>query len=227
LSPCTRGTPLCFATHRRHMAAFRPSQLRVPRVKFSNLAFNNMDRSGGRRSRNRYRCPPLLSVSDMPACLGHSKAETTIRLATEKLSDKQITWQVALRLLARASASANAGHGTRAIRTWCATPNSHRRVQKLPALIGNPRSSQQIMGQLPIRCCLKAKKFNDFSRARACVCQENARCAPLFRTSPSCRSLRDRARGSFSLPSSRPKKKWRDRGTGCPRVRRDAQELQN
>ena len=38
-------------------------------------------------------------------------------------------------------------------------------VQKLGALIGNPRSSQQLMGQLPIFGCLKAKKFNDFSRA--------------------------------------------------------------
>ena len=37
-------------------------------------------------------------------------------------------------------------------------------------LIGNPRSSQQLMGQLPICCCLKAKKFNDFSRACACLC---------------------------------------------------------
>ena len=46
----------------------------------------------------------------------------------------------------------------------------HRPVQKLRALIGNPRSSQQLMGQLPICCCLKAKKFNDFSRARVGVC---------------------------------------------------------
>ena len=52
----------------------------------------------------------------------------------------------------------------------CATPNSHRPVQKLPALIGNPRSSQQLMGQLPICCCSKAKKFNDFSRAGVGVC---------------------------------------------------------
>ena len=46
----------------------------------------------------------------------------------------------------------------------------HRPVQKLRALIGNPRSSQQLMGQLPICCCLKAKKFNDFSRVRVGVC---------------------------------------------------------
>ena len=33
-------------------------------------------------------------------------------------------------------------------------------VQKLLALIVNPRSSQQLMGQLPkILCCLKAKKI--------------------------------------------------------------------
>ena len=54
------------------------------------------------------------------------------------------------------------------IKHWlgrCATLNSNRLVQKLRTLIGNPRSSQQIMGQLPICCCLKAKKFNDFSRA--------------------------------------------------------------
>ena len=52
----------------------------------------------------------------------------------------------------------------------------HRPVQKLRALIGNPRSSQQLMGQLPICCCLKAKKFNDFSRAAcAYVCQGKAR----------------------------------------------------
>jgi hypothetical protein len=49
--------------------------------------------------------------------------------------------------------------------TWCATPNSHRPVQKFRALMGNPRASQQLMGQSPICCCLKAKKFNDFSRA--------------------------------------------------------------
>jgi hypothetical protein len=66
---------------------------------------------------------------------------------------------------ARVSALANAGQDTRAIQTWCATPNSHRPVQKLLAPIGNPRSSQQLMGQLPICCCSKAKKFNDFSRA--------------------------------------------------------------
>ena len=65
----------------------------------------------------------------------------------------------------RISALANAGQDTRAIQTWCATPNSHRPVQKLGALIGNPRSSQKLMGQLPIFGCLKAKKFNDFSRA--------------------------------------------------------------
>ena len=47
----------------------------------------------------------------------------------------------------------------------CATPYSHRPVQKLLARIGNPRSSQQLMGQLPHFCGLKAKKFNDFSRA--------------------------------------------------------------
>jgi hypothetical protein len=37
-------------------------------------------------------------------------------------------------------------------------------------LIGNPRSSQQLMGQLPICCRSKAKKFNDFSRAGVGVC---------------------------------------------------------
>ena len=52
----------------------------------------------------------------------------------------------------------------------CASPNSHRPVQKLRALIGNPRPSQQLMGQLPICCCSKAKKFNDFSRAGVGVC---------------------------------------------------------
>ena len=31
----------------------------------------------------------------------------------------------------------------------CATPYSHRPVQKLLARIGNPGSSQQLMGQLP------------------------------------------------------------------------------
>ena len=36
------------------------------------------------------------------------------------------------------------------------------------------RSLQQLMGQLPICFCLKAKKFNDFSRAGVgvCVCRE-------------------------------------------------------
>jgi hypothetical protein len=58
-----------------HLLSVIDEQLRVSRVKFSNLAFNNIDRSGGRRSRNRYRCPQMLSVSDMPARLGHSTAE--------------------------------------------------------------------------------------------------------------------------------------------------------
>ena len=71
---------------------------------------------------------------------------------------------------ANAVAHSNAGQDTRAIQTWCATPNSHRPVQKLRALTGNPRPSQQLMGQLLICCCLKAKKFNDFSRARVGVC---------------------------------------------------------
>ena len=34
---------------------------------------------------------------------------------------------------------------------------SHRPVQKFRALIGNPRSSQQLLGQLPI-CLLKGEK---------------------------------------------------------------------
>jgi hypothetical protein len=38
------------------------------------------------------------------------------------------------------------------------------------ALIGNPRSLQQLVGQLPICCCSKAKKVNDFSRAGVGVC---------------------------------------------------------
>jgi NADH-quinone oxidoreductase subunit B len=50
------------------------------------------------------------------------------------------------------------------------TELSPRPVQKFRALTGNPRSSQQIMGQLPICCCSKAKKFNDFSRAGVGVC---------------------------------------------------------
>ena len=106
----------------------------------------------------------MLSVSDMPAYLGDSTAETTIRpFATEKfLSDKQITWQVAdrtrignprssLRLArARLSALANAGqvpelfkHGVdqKHPAIPCATPNSHRPVQKVVALIGNPKAS--------------------------------------------------------------------------------------
>ena len=71
---------------------------------------------------------------------------------------------------ANAVAHSNAGQDTRAIQTWCTTPNSHRPVQKLRALTGNPRPSQQLMGQLLICCCLKAKKFNDFSRVRVGVC---------------------------------------------------------
>ena len=42
-------------------------------------------------------------------------------------------------------------------------------------LIGNPRPSQQLMDQLPICCCSKAKKFNDFSRARLGVYVQGAR----------------------------------------------------
>ena len=70
----------------------------------------------------------------------------------------------------RISALADARQDTRAIQTWCATPNSHRPVQKFRALIGNPRSLQQLVGQLPICCCSKAKKFNDFARARGRMC---------------------------------------------------------
>ena len=41
-------------------------------------AHSHAHRSIYRRGpRNRYRCPQMLSVSDMPACLGHSTAETT------------------------------------------------------------------------------------------------------------------------------------------------------
>ena len=51
-----------------------------------------------------------------------------------------------------------AGQDTRAVQAWlgykhpvpCAVPNSHRPVQKLPALMGDPRSSQQLMGQLVV-----------------------------------------------------------------------------
>jgi hypothetical protein len=50
-------------------------------------------------------------------------AETTIRPLRLRLSDKQITWQVALRLVrARIRALANAGQDARAIQTSCATP---------------------------------------------------------------------------------------------------------
>ena len=106
----------------------------------------------------------------MPACLGDSTAETTIRPLRLKVIRQTNNVAGALRLVrARISALANAGQDARAIQTWCATPNSHRPVQKLGALIGNPRASQQLMGQLPICCCRKAKKFNDFSRACACV----------------------------------------------------------
>src|SRR5580704_16721163 len=49
-----------------------------------------------------------------------------------------------------------------------ATPYSHRPVQKLLARIGNPRSSQQLMGQLPIFGCLR-QKSSMISRARAAV----------------------------------------------------------
>jgi hypothetical protein len=48
-------------------------------------------------------------------------------------------------------ALANTGQDTRAIQAWCATPNSHRPVQKLRALIDNPRASQQLMGQFANR----------------------------------------------------------------------------
>ena len=64
----------------------------------------------------------------------------------------------------------------------CATPYSHRPVQKLLALIGNPRSSQQLMGQLPIFGCLR-QKSSMISRARAWAsCVRECRPAPLAAT---------------------------------------------
>ena len=45
-----------------------------------------------------------------------------------------------------------------------------RLVQKFRALTTNPRASQQLLGQSPICYCLKAKKFNDFSRAGVGAC---------------------------------------------------------
>ena len=59
---------------------------------------------------------------------------------------------------------------------------------EIRALIGNPRSLQQLVGQLPICCCSKAKKFNDFSRARGRVCVRGEQALP---ASPSRRCTRD------------------------------------
>ena len=62
----------------------------------------------------------------MPACWAIPQVlrDRPLPFASEKLSDKQITWQVALRLArARVSALANAGQDTRAIQAWLGHKN--------------------------------------------------------------------------------------------------------
>ena len=111
-----------------------------------------------------------ICFSTMPACLGDSTAGATISatlFVCRITSQSQRPWCATHTEL---SPTGSETWGTDRQSEIVAAPNSHRPVQKLPALIGNPRSSQQFMGQLPISCCSKAKKFNDFSRARGRMC---------------------------------------------------------
>ena len=98
-----------------------------------------------------------ICFSTMPACLGDTTAETTI---SATLFVCRLTSQ-SQRPMVRY------------------THRTHTdRFRNFFALIGNPRSSQQLMGQLPICCCSKAKKFNDCSRARVGVCVQRVRDRP-------------------------------------------------